>query len=61
MSQPPAGQPDKPNGNDEHHTNINDESRATLDADVEPSEAVDIAHEERLEILITSKATHREN
>jgi hypothetical protein len=61
MSQPPAGQPHNPYGNVEHHCNIRDESRATLDADVEQSDAVDIAHEERLWILIESDASHRQN
>ena len=54
MSQPPTGQPDKPNESGEHHSNVCDESRPTLNADVEPPEAVDLAHEERLEILIES-------
>jgi len=61
MSQPPGTQNPHPDGNGEHHSNINDESRATLDADVEPSEAVDIAHEERLENLIDSEASNRQN
>ncbi len=39
--------------NVEQHSNVNDESRASLNADLEPS-AKDRAAEERLEILIQS-------
>lgn len=60
MSQPPK-EPDNTRGIGEHHTNVSDESRATLNADVQPSEAADIAHEERLEVLIESGASHPQN
>ena len=40
------------NENGEHHRNVSDESKASLDADLEPSAAKDRAEDERLAILI---------
>jgi hypothetical protein len=59
MSQPPE-EPHDPNRNCEHHSNVADESKATLNADLGPSEAKDIAQEERFEILIQSDLVVRE-
>jgi hypothetical protein len=42
------------NENGEHHSNISDESKASLDADLEPSAAKDRAEDERFAILIQS-------
>ena len=53
MSHPPE-QPRDSNTSGEHHCNISDESRPTLNSDLEPSEATDKAQDERLEILIKS-------
>jgi hypothetical protein len=54
MSQVPE-QHHNPNENVEHHGNISDKSKATLNADLEPSAAKDRAADERLEILIQSE------
>jgi hypothetical protein len=53
MSHPPE-QPRDSNKSGEHHSNVSDESRPTLNSDLEPSEATDKAQDERLEILIES-------
>ena len=43
--------------NGEHHSNVSDDSRASLIADLDPSTAKDRAEEERLEILIQSDSS----
>jgi hypothetical protein len=60
MSQPPE-EPHDPNTNGEHHSNVADESKATLNADLGSSEATDESQEERLEILIESDLVARED
>ena len=56
MAQPTEEHGD-PNKNCEHHSNVSDESRPTLNVDLGPSEATDQAQNERLEILIKSDLT----
>ena len=56
MSQVPK-QHHNPKENVEHHGNVSDESKASLNADLEPSAAKDRAEDERLEILIQSDSS----
>jgi len=41
--------------NCEHHSNVNDDSKPTLDRDLEPSSVQEKAKNERLEILINGE------
>ena len=56
MSQPTEAHGD-PSKSGEHHSNVSDESRPTLNVDLGPSDATDEAQDERLEILIKSDLT----